>query len=200
MEAKEVLKRTWLDARKSVGVYPLSVFKCVIFPIAWFLGQIGNVLYVFNKHGKPDGITEIFLIAWPTGVFLAALMGVFLWNLWLAPYKILWEKLDTLSSKITDGVGKAESSQKQAILRDMEALLESETTMQFSGSTAVFEKAHSTSKILRLRHNAFFPKSLKIGEFENWIEKIVNTIQENPFEVADKKIKKAASKGSWEDI
>ena len=200
MEGKEVLKRTWLDARTSIGVYPLSVFKCILLPIVWVIGQVGNVIYVFYKHGKPDGMTEIFLIAWPTGVFLAALLCVLFWNLWLAPHKLVCEKINGLSREKTDGVDKGKSSQKQAILRDMEELLENEITRY---DPSQYQDARNEAKLtcekLKLRYNLWFPESLRI-DLQMWIHKIVKTIQENPIEVACKKIKKAASEGSWENV
>ena len=92
----DILRRAWGDAKRSFGLRWQSFVHYVIVPgLAVFL--------LWLLLGRKQAMDEI----WIFGCYLAAVFLLFvfsfLWNLWLAPYRMLKEEVDKLpkSSGIT---------------------------------------------------------------------------------------------------
>ena len=92
----DILRRAWGDAKRSFGLRWQSFVHYFIVPgLAVFL--------LWLLLGRKQAMDEI----WIFGCYLAAVFLLFvfsfLWNLWLAPYRMLKEEVDKLpkSSGIT---------------------------------------------------------------------------------------------------
>ena len=196
MQAKERFKRAWLVARKLIGFSPFSKSKFSIWLFTWILGQAGNFIYVYNKHGRSDALTELWLVAWPTVVLIAVFIILFFWNLWFVPFQFLEEGFD--SNPIVD--------KKARALRDMEILsdcLESKIVRSQSGSTTVYVPQDRTYTKLMTRYCTWFPDpkltTIKISYsyLKDWILNIIRTLDEYDFNEAVKLIKESADKNYW---
>ena len=98
-----VFKRAWRD---TLAAFSLSLGTVV----RSLLGAMAFFLLLFWGRGEERALDEItdyflYLVAIAGGAFLPT----FLWNLWLAPYRIMQERLDAVdNSKLPDFAGMQE--------------------------------------------------------------------------------------------
>ena len=82
------LRRAFADTRKSFGITWPSLARSILVPAA-------AVLLILYIRGFEDALNEAVDIALYVLAFCgAAVIPVFLWNLWLAPYRMMHERLD----------------------------------------------------------------------------------------------------------
>ena len=70
---------------------------------------------LYLLRGRGEAMNEALEIAlYVVAFFLAAIVPTFLWNLWLAPYKIMGENINSLSQEVTALRGALEKRSKEA--------------------------------------------------------------------------------------
>lgn len=191
MLAWNVLKRALSDTFTLLGLSPTK-WKRII--LAFFL-TLCLLAGIWWYDGFPEAKKAVleFRYYWPCFLGLGAIL---LWNLWLAPSRLLEERLD--SNPIIDKKAKALSDME--ILR---ACLESKIVRSRSGSESIYVSQDRTYTKLMTRYCMWFPNpeltNIKISYsyLENWILNIVRTLDEYDFDEAVKLIKEAADKNYW---
>ena len=89
-----VFSRAWGDTWSLItSHWKRSVFGVFLFPLGLLLG----FLFLEEEEVKDEAV---ILILFTIGPFVAAAIVVFLWNLWLAPYKLMGDKLDEVASNV----------------------------------------------------------------------------------------------------
>ena len=90
-----VFRRAWGDTWSLIASHwRRSVFWFSLLPLGFLLGFL-----VLEEEKVKD--EAVILILFTIGPFVAAAIVVFLWNLWLAPYKLMGDKLDEVASHIS---------------------------------------------------------------------------------------------------
>ena len=100
---KDLVKRAWHDTRAEIGwSWGMAVRSCVAF--------IGIILFHYWFKSEADAMS-----VWEEGlysflIFIALVfLPCFLWNLWLAPYRILSEHFDRASDRLGRGSSTSQS-------------------------------------------------------------------------------------------
>ena len=92
---RQIITRTWRDTTQSYGRTLGTLIRLILVPITTSL-----LYYVL---GGPKAVSEAGTLGLSGLSGLAAVAAGFLllfpWNLWLAPYKILNERLDKVSRR-----------------------------------------------------------------------------------------------------
>ena len=89
---RNILKRAWRDTLAVLGLSDFSLIRIVLSVVvsALFVGLI------WHWRGEPEALTEVSDIAFYGMAFVSVAVLLFLYNLWLAPYKILKEAIDNI--------------------------------------------------------------------------------------------------------
>ena len=82
-----VLRRAWRDTKQSIGLKWQTLVHYVVVPGL-------TVLLLWFLLGKEQAMDEIWIVGCYLAVAFLLLVFSFLWNLWLAPYRLINEKMD----------------------------------------------------------------------------------------------------------
>ena len=108
-----IIKRAWRDTLAGVGLSDFSVVR-VVLSVAISAAFVGLIWF---WRGEMEAITKASDIVFYGLAFVSvAFIPLFLWNLWLAPFKILHERLDEVAS--TQNPPKAVDEEIARISRD----------------------------------------------------------------------------------
>ena len=92
---QNILRRARADTLAAFGFRWSTLWRTI--PVA-----VVVVLLLYFLRGGGEAMNEAMEIAlYVVAFFLAAIVPTFLWNLWLAPYKILGENISSLRQEIT---------------------------------------------------------------------------------------------------
>ena len=88
-----ILKRAWRNTLAGLGISDFSWGRLLL----WAFVSAAFVSLIWLLRGKDAAMTEFSDIAYYALVFVViAVLPIFLWNLWLAPYSLLSDRLDEL--------------------------------------------------------------------------------------------------------
>ena len=153
--------------------------------------------------------------AWVIGAaFIAATVATFLpeflWNLWLAPYKILNERLDKVSDaqtplKAVDEEAKLRSHlhmKQQAALRELKTMRDciecrEGYRLDYPQVQQGVQDFDYKFQALIEKYFSWFPPDLKEREMRDWAGRIISTLNTNDYEDAVRRIEQAAHAKSW---
>ena len=152
--------------------------------------------------------------AWILALSGAAAVGVgflplFLWNLWLAPYKILSERLDEVSATQTPPRAVDEEAARRSrlnmkthdALREMERLRycieERERRKSDNYARPGPQDFDPDFMTLKEKYSSWFPPDLKERDMKKWAGRIISILNANDYEDAVQRIKRAVSAQSW---
>ena len=196
---QNVLGRAFKDTRMSLGLTWITAFRNVLVPGA----AVALIAYSF---GVPEAMSKAEVYALYFAAFvMVAVLPLFFWNLWLTPYKVLYEKLGKLGKidEIND-----EDKRKTQLRRKLVSAIHQMETMSIAISSrrlsphnrhfnaSPLESDHNYST-LQKKHSAWFPKDLNPNETKFWIDRIISVLNAYDYEEADKLIVQAAKLGSW---
>ena len=91
-----LVRRAWADTLAGLGVSNFSLLRLVL----WGMVSIAFVGLIWLARGGGEAMTEASEISFYALAFVGAtFLPLFLWNLWLAPYKILKEEIEELPKR-----------------------------------------------------------------------------------------------------
>ena len=145
-------------------------------------------------------------------LYAAAFFGViivptFLYYLWLAPYMILNERLEShlKNNPSVDQEARKRSElhmKQEEALRDMRKLQAALTLKQErSSQSSIFEvriqALDHDYAVLKEKHKSWLPHSLTAQQMNYWVQRVISVLQAHGYEEATRIIEQAAAKGSW---
>ncbi len=201
---RQIIARAWKDTAESYGLTLGTGFRSLVVPITMF------VLF-YHVLGAPEAVSEGVKIALSlVAAGAAGFLPLFLWNLWLAPYKILNERLGTVSDAQTPPKEVDEEAKLRSRLhiKQQDTLRELKTMRECIESRESFrhDYPHVQQGIwdfdyefqaLREKYSHWFPPDLKEREMRNWAGRIIATLNTNDYEDAVRRIEQAAHAKSW---
>ena len=175
----------------------LSVLVAIVF--------VGLLAYLRGwSHAKIEAQDYLLYAA---AIFSAAIVPTFLYYLWLAPYRILNERLEChLKEHPTvdqDARRRSELHMKQQeALRDMRTLqaalkLRQERSSQPSIYQVRIQALDHDYAVLKEKHSSWLPDSLTAEQMDCWVQRVMSVLQAHGYEDAKRIIEQAAAKGSW---
>ena len=204
----QIIIRAFKDTLSQQGISALSVPRLLL---CWFAGSVAVVVVMGLYRGWTAAMTEaedilIYVLA-GCGVVFAF---TFLWNLWLAPYKILNERLDKVSvaqtsPKVVDeeaarrshNVVKAESAR-----REMESLRYCIDEREDSHSGHSYHPMGSREfdydfEALKEKYGSWFPPDFEEQSMKDWAGHIIATLKTNEYDSSVRRIERAVAAKSW---
>ena len=196
---QNVLGRAFNDTRMSLGLTWITAFRSVLVPGA----AIALIAY---KFGIPEAMSK----GWGSALYFAAFVMVavlplFFWNLWLTPYKILYEQLDKFGT--IDKINYEDASKKQLFSK----LFSARREMKIMSDAIKFRQIPSHKRnynplpigsdheysTLKNKYSEWFPKDQNLDEMKAWIDRTISVLEAYDYEEAYKLIEQAATRGSW---
>ena len=93
MNRKGIIYRAWTDTLSGLGLSDFSLGRIVL----WASVSLAFVVLIWWWRGAEQAVTEVSdILLYGLAFGGAAFLPLFLWKLWLAPYKILQEKIAKL--------------------------------------------------------------------------------------------------------
>ena len=145
-----------------------------------------------------------------------AFLPIFLWNLWLAPYKILNERLDKGSDAQTplkavdeeteraraEGAQRARlASKTNKAIKEMKDLrkcirFRAERALDAPHMRQISDLDYRFSAI-KEKHTPWFPSELTENDTQRWAGRIIAELEAQDYDAAEKRIEEAVAKKSW---
>ena len=130
---------------------------------------------------------------WPSFLGFGA---VLLWNLWIAPYKLLEEQVGRLLKKPQDRKNTVELSRKEKMLQDLEVMSQCVgSILARSGGMsrpAGYQQEDALFRRLKTRYTLWFPERLPFSNAQAWIDTLIGALDKFDFDQAKKIAEKAA--------
>ena len=203
------LNRAFQDTKRSYGI---SVWKV----IRKLVVSASTVGFLYLILGGDAAMSEMWVIAAAFGAALAAsFLPEFFWNLWLAPHRIIYERLDEMAgtqstAEVVDEENageRAEAAQRGHLasmrsktlleLQDLLQCIES-LSRRTSRSTHMPITSDHNFMALKEKYSSWFPPYMEDRDIHTWAGRIIATLKVNDYDVAEKRIMKAVHKESWE--
>ena len=184
----------------------------------WGATALGPIVPIYFARGGDEALLE----AWENFYSLVIVFGiaflVFLYHLWLAPYKILNEQNKRTNKRIDDLANAPEpgrvvdekaAERRQLIEKKNFALQEMRTFL--ACIRAIEERSQYPSHMQSVQHYDhelaairekradWFPKDLSVRDLKPWTERIIATLEHNDYEVAGERIQRAFGAGTWNE-
>ena len=136
-----------------------------------------------------------------------AFLPLFLWHLWLAPYKILNEKMDAVASTQENAKPIDEEAEqrgklhvkREALRREMEYLRRCIKARAERGSRRHVNDPDHDFITLKQRHAELIPSDFNELKMEPWIGRIISILTYYDYDEALERIKRAVATKSWKD-
>ena len=162
------------------------------------------VTLVFGARGREAAVIEAWDIFWLAVALGCAFFATFLANLWLAPYKILNERLDKVSDAQTPLKAVGEETERARAEGAQRARLASKTnkaTREIVDLRICIKRRNANEKFeaLKEKYSSWFLPDMEALDMYNWAGRIVATLEINDYDVAEKRIMTAVGKKSWEE-
>ena len=202
---RQIIARAWKDTAQSYGLTWGTGIRSLLVPFATFT-------LIYKVLGGPTAVSE----AWTIGLSGLAAVSVgflpfFLWNLWLAPYKILDERLDEVTSTQTPPKEVDEEAARISrnnvkthnAIHEMTTLVYciDERTRRHLGPSVFGRKNPNYDHdfvTLKEKYQSWFPRDLKEYDMKEWAGRIISILKFNDnYEVSGQRIKQAVSSKSW---
>ena len=95
VQMQNILKRAWTDTLSGLGLSHFSLLRIII----WLAVSITFVILISWWRGRLEAMKEASDIALYVVAFFGVAFALFLWNLWLARYRLLSERIEGINSK-----------------------------------------------------------------------------------------------------
>ena len=90
MQSFGILKRAWADTLIALGLSDFSPIRLLLSAIV----SLAAVGLIWWWRGEAEAMTEASdIVLYGLAFFGVAFLPLFLWNLWLAPYRLMYERL-----------------------------------------------------------------------------------------------------------
>ena len=198
-----LFKRAWQETAKSYGLTLETGIRSLLVPLATFI-------LLYTVLGGPKAVSD----GWTLGLsglaaVCAGFLPLFLWNLWLAPYKILNERLDEIAStqtppkKVDDEETERRSRnhvKNQKTRVDMKRLQyciqERENRRHGHAYYQDEEDFDHDFMTLREKYSSWLPSDLKERKIIDWVGRLISILKAYEYEDAVKRIEQAVAEKS----
>ena len=139
----------------------------------------------------------------------AGFVPLFLYNLWLAPYKIMNDRLDEMDAALEAPRAIDEErrqrgklqEQREQVRREMETLLQCIRSRQRrnfdSSSLSDPEDFDHTFLALKEKHQCWLPNGASETDLIQWVERIIATLKVLDYPASKCRIERAVAQQSW---
>ena len=133
-----------------------------------------------------------------------AFLPIFLWHLWLAPYKILNERRDKVSDSqppLKEVDEETNRARAEAAQRARLASKTSKAIREMVDLRICIKRRNANDKFeaLKEKYSSWFLPDMEALDMYNWAGRIVATLEINDYDVAEKRIMTAVDKKSWKE-
>ena len=207
MRMGQIIIRAFKDTLSQQGISALSVPRLFLY---WFAGSVAVVVVMGLYRGWTAAMTEaedilIYVLAGGGVVFAFT----FLWNLWLAPYKILNERLDEIASTHPPKEVDEEAARRsrnhvmnhntQSDMRRLKYCIEERENRRhghpyYSQGDQDFDHDFMT---LKAKYSSWLPTDLKERKIMDWAGRIIAIFKAHDYEDAVKRVERAVAEKSW---
>ena len=176
----KVVKRAWWETLSGFGYYPFKWARCC----TPYVVAVVLVWSLWDRKGKGAALTEFFDIILPTFSAVGMLFfAVFLGNLVLIPFKILYEKIEAYNS-----TGQPQGSSKiDQILNDMAEL--AGIIEEYKNFQEHIPNYHGDPypKIIRLKtqYCMWFPDNMLIDKIFDRTRDVIRALSEHGYAKAN---------------
>ena len=198
-----LLKRAWQETAKSYGLTWGAGIRSLLVPLATFF-------LLYTVLGGPKAVSD----GWTLGLsglaaVCAGFLPLFLWNLWLAPYKILNERLDEVASAHTPPKKVDEEAERRSrnhvrnqgtrfdMGRLQHCIQERENRRHghshYPQSEQDFDHDFMT---LREKYSSWLPSGLRERKIIDWAGRFISILNAYEYEDAVKRIEQAVTEMS----
>ena len=198
-----LLKRAWQETAKSYGLTLETGIRWILVPLATFI-------LLYTVLGGAKAVSD----GWTLGLsglaaVCAGFLPLFLWNLWLAPYKILNERLDEVAStqtprKVVDEEAERRSRNhvrnhgtRSDMGRLQRCIQERENRRHghshYPQSEQDFDHDFMT---LREKYSSWLPSDLRERKIIDWAGRFISILNTYEYEDAVKRIEQAVTEMS----
>lgn len=175
------------------------------------LGSAAAVGLIYQVLGESAAMTEAWVILLTLlAVAGACFLPAFLWNLWLAPYKIVHDRLDDAMIGQETSQAVNEEQEQRAILNRKRH--DARREMKRFRCCIDYRHKHtlhpqkvpqdveidSDYRALKEKYSTWFPDGLSVYEMVDWVNQIDAILRYNDYETSNARIKCAVTKGSWD--
>ena len=210
---QSVLKRAWTDTLSGLGLerrdFSLRrlLSRAVVVPAIF-------VVLIWWWRGTAQAVIEGFDIFLYGLAFCLAAVGtfvaVFLWNLWLAPHRIIHDQLDKIAAAQPSNSVVNEAAQERTLnyhktrtaLAEMKGLSRCIDARVSRG----FEPLHLRSGVkgfdhqfetLTEKYSDWLPSDIAERDMGPWVGRTITTLKAFEYPDAKERIEQAASAGAW---
>ena len=201
---RQIITRTWRDTAQSYGLTLGTGIRSILVPITTFL-------LLYYVLGGPKAVSE----AWTLGLsglaaVAAGFLPLFLWNLWLSPYKILNERLDKVSVAQTSPkvVDEEAARRSHNVVKAESARREMESLRYCLGEREDRRSGHSYHPMgsrefdydfeaLKEKYGSWFPPDFEEQSMKDWAGHIIATLKTNEYDSSVRRIERAVAARSW---
>ena len=198
-----ILQRAWRDTRKSVGLKWRTLVHYIVIPAL-------AVLSLWFVVGKKQAMDEIFVVL--CYILIATLLFLlsFLYNLWLAPYKILNERLD----KVSDAQTSPKAGDEEAARRSRNHVMNQNTRLDMGRLQHCIQERENRRHghryysqgdqdfdhdfiTLKEKYSSWLPADLKERKIMDWTGRIISIFNAYDYEDAVKRVERVVAAKSW---
>ena len=201
---RQIIVRAWKDTAQLYGLTWGTGIRSLLTPLATFF-------LLYKVLGGPKAVSEAWTIGLSSlGAVSVGFLPFFLWNLWLAPYKILDERLDEVASthppkEVDEEAARISRNTVKThnAIQEIRTLIDciDEREHRRLGSSAFLSKNQNYNHdfvTLKEKYQSWFPRDLKEYDMKEWAGRIMSILKFNDnYEVSGQRIKQAVSSKSW---
>ena len=201
---RKIIARAWKDTARSYGITWGAAIRVVIAPAA--------TLYLgYTVLGETRAMSDAWTFVLNGAAFLlVGFLPLFLWNLWLAPYKILNERLDKIPdaqappTAVDEEAKRAHAERVHLYLKKTDALKELRAIRLCIDSRS--RRDHTSINLaidhqfmaLREKYSSWLLPNMDEIDMRDWVERIIAILEIHDYDVAEKRILRAVLNKSWE--
>lgn len=200
---QDVLQRAWEETKRFYGLSWGMALRTMP-PVLVGFGLVWLVL------GQSEAKNEAtFYVLYLLAVICAGFVPLFLWNLWLAPYQIVKERLDELATAHEAPRAIDENrtrwgelaARREEVLDDMNNLLwsiEARLRRKFDspGSRDPEDFDHTFLTLIE-KHQSWLPKGVPDSDLKPWVGRIIATLEALDYPASKQRIERAVDQGTW---
>ena len=201
---QNILQRAWRDTYRSYGLSRQEIARKAVAAI----GTVGILYLIF---GGDVATSEAWVIA---ATLVAAAAGTFvpefLWNLWLAPYRIMHDQLDKIAAAQPSNSVVNEAAQERTLnyhktrtaLAEMKALrrcIDARETRSFEPLRGRDSDKEFDHRFLTLteKYSDWLPSDIAERDMRPWVGRTITTLNAYEYPDAKERIEQAVSAGTW---
>ena len=195
--------RAFRDTLRSYGLSRGEIVRKVI-------TAVGTVAALYLILGEEVAMSEAWVIV---AALVAAAVGTFLpeflWNLWLAPYRIMNERLDEIAAtQATPSGVDQEEAERNRLAMKRRRVREEMNRLRFCARHK--SDSHITRRgedrdlghdyaALMEKYRDWIPGDRSGQALDKWIGRIIATLKAMDYTAVESRIERAAAQGSWDE-